>query len=285
MSIKNIPINISSDPEFFIFDEKQKEIVSSIPIVKYDKENPIDLGEGFTTYCDNVSIEATLPVAYTNDEFVNIIDKAINKINKYLGERYRAVPVAAYNFPDRELKDPAAHKIGCSPFMLARPFPQIAEPPELPPGYRSAGMHLHIGRKDFKKCADSDFMIDPMSKIEIVKAMDIFVGVPSVIFDNSEESRSRKTIYTQSCSAHRPTAYGVEYRPLSSHCMRDKGLLSLIFDLTLMAINSAYNNQDFGIEDDMIIDCINNHDQKLAKEIMSKTLDENIINKIHQFAN
>ena len=277
-----VPVNISSDPEFFIRNKKTGAIVSSIPIVKNTKEKPADLGGGVLCYVDNVAVECSLPVVNSRAGFIDLIQSTINKINGFIGENYEAVPLAAYSFPDEELTHPGANEIGCSPFFIGRTLEQ-AMPPELPKGYRSAGFHLHIGREDFKTCED-DWAIDPMSKVNIGNAMDVYVGIPSVIFDNSEESRSRKKIYTQSCSAHRPTKYGVEYRPLSSGVMRNPELVGLVYDLSMLAINKSQETEDFGVSDEEAFQCIDGHDVNLSKQIMARVLSEEMINRVMQFS-
>ena len=114
--------------------------------------------------------------------------------------------------------------------------------------------------------------------------MDIFVGIPSVIFDNSPASRSRKEIYTQTCGAHRIPPYGIEYRPLSSNCMRHPDLIGLIFDLTSLAIKASQDGTEFDVTDEEAFQCIDNHDVELSLKVMGRTLPKNMIERIIKFA-
>lgn len=278
-----IPVNISSDPEFFIKNKNTGEIVSSIPLVKHTKENPADLGDGFLCYSDNVAVECSIPVADSRKDFISLINKTKNKINQFLGEEYEVAPIAAYNFPPSQLNDPGANEIGCSPFFLSHSL-EMAMPPELPPGFRSAGFHLHVGRADFKKCGGDDWIIDPMSKVNFINLMDVFVGIPSVIFDNSPESRERKKIYTQLCGSHRPCEYGAEYRPLSSACMRDDNLIGLIYDLTMMAAEHSIIGKEVDVKEEEMVECIDKHNIELADIIINRVFDSEMAGRIREFS-
>ncbi len=285
MSKTKFQLTVGSDPELFLRERSSGKIVSAIPVVKFDKENRIDLKNGFNFYYDNVSVEGNVPPATSKDEFVGNIATLIERIEKHLGGKYEAVPVASHVFPEAELQDEAAQVIGCNPFFLSH-SQEVAMPPEFKDGVRASGFHIHLGRADYAKCSGEEFLIDPLSKISVINYMDLFVGVPSIVFDNGEDSRFRKGLYTQSAGAHRPTAYGVEYRPLSASCMRSKELVALIYDLTIAAVEAAQSERSFkGVDDDQVVECINTCDVAAARKIMSKVLTKEQIRQVESFAN
>jgi hypothetical protein len=282
MKIGNINILIGSDPEAFVRHKNTKQIVSAIPLIPESKENKVDCGDGFTLYHDNVAVEGTIPPAETKEQFIGNINKLISLIHDKIGEDYEVAPVASHNFAEDQLKDDDAMQIGCSPFYLSHSL-EIAEPPTLPDGYRSAGFHIHIGREDFKN-PSCDFIIDPMSKVKLINNLDLFVGIPSVLFDNSPESKSRKGIYTQSAGSHRPCQYGVEYRPLSSNCMRSQELMEFIYDCTMLGIENTIKNTDFShIDEQLVVDTINNHDVNSAKSLVGQILSQEYLNRLESF--
>jgi len=282
---KNYTLTIGSDPEMLIRQKSTGRIVSAIPLVKATKLEPIDLGDGYKFYCDNVAVESSIPPADSKEKFLEIIQTMINKMNSRLPEGYEVIPMASHVFDDDQLQDEGAKEIGCSPFWLSHTW-EDAEPPQLPGNLRAVGFHIHIGRDDFEKCELTDFLIDGYSKVDVINNMDLFVGIPSIIFDNSKQAQERKTIYNQAAGSHRPTAYGVEYRPLSSDVARSPELLALIYDLTVMAVKHAENKELFkNIDEDSVIDCINNHKIDLARELMAQYMSPELIARIESFAN
>jgi hypothetical protein len=117
--------------------------------------------------------------------------------------------------------------------------------------------HIHVGYNN------------PSSKtnLEIVKTMDLFLGVPSIILDTDTE---RRKLYGKA-GAFRNKAYGVEYRVLSGFWITNDSLMEFAFNNTMNAIK--FINDGFSIEkqDETQIEfCINNGDKQLAYELMSK---------------
>ena len=69
--------------------------------------------------------------------------------------------------------------------------------------------------------------------LRMVKLLDIFLGIPSVIIDPDKE---RRKLYGRA-GAFRLTKYGFEYRTLSSYMMSKDSILNLVWDLLMLAIN------------------------------------------------
>ncbi len=283
--MNKLQLTIGSDPEWFVRNKKTGKIVSSIPLIKNTKHNPINLGDGFTFYTDNVAVEGTIPPAESKEEFIKNLEMLKNKINERLAKHNcEVVPIASNLFAKDQLRDPGANEIGCNPFFLSHSL-EMAEPPRLPDGYRSSGFHWHIGRKNYKKLREDEFLIDPMSKAKVINYCDYFVGIASVLFDNSKESISRKSIYTQTSGSHRPTPYGAEYRPLSSNCMRSKELIGLIYDLTLMAVDAANEDKLINVNEGEVVDCINKHQRDVAIRLLPSVVSQDVIKRIMALAN
>lgn len=274
-------ITIGSDPEFFIRN-KNGNIVSAIPLIPETKETKLDFGNGFTAYHDNVTVEGTIPPAYNKNEFVGHLKQLMGYVSSRIGSDYTVAPWASHNFTPDQLLHDDAKQIGCSPFFLSHNRME-AETPTLPDGYRSAGFHVHIGRSDYKNPSD-DFLMSGESKFSMINHLDYFLGLPSVIFDNSNESIGRKKIYTQSAGSHRPTPFGVEYRPLSSHCMRDTNLIELIYDLTMVAVDFVKDGNELDIDENMVVEVINTHNVDMARALIEDIYDNETIARINSFA-
>jgi len=113
--------------------------------------------------------------------------------------------------------------------------------------------HIHIGYEN----PDTD------TSIAIIQAMDLFLGVSSILLDDDTE---RRVMYGKA-GAYRFKKYGVEYRTLSNFWIKDEQSIKWAYEQCLKMvefINSGgiiTNPQD-------IIQCINTCDKKLAEEIL-----------------
>ena len=137
---------------------------------------------------------------------------------------------------------------GCEPDYNAYTKQANPKPNPTHPGMRSAGGHIHV---------ETD-----ANKLAVVKAMDLFLGVPSVIMDNGVE---RKQLYGKA-GAFRPKAYGVEYRTLSNFWVFDPKLIDWVWRNT----ERALNNLKAAKMVDLVEECINKNDEKLAYSIINE---------------
>lgn len=226
-------LTLGSDPEFMLFNRAKDRIVSAIPVIPQNKEQPVSLGKGFAFYHDNVMLEATVPPAASRYEFVNNTRELFSRIYKKLGNKYDLRCTASHTFSEKEVDHDDARVAGCSPEFDAYAM-DVCLPPQFVKGFRSAGGHIHIGRNDFAKHMDNPdgvALIDPYNKADVIKLMDIFVGLPLMVIDKDPSSPARKSLYGKA-GRHRPTAYGVEYRTPGNYWLGSPSLTGLIYDLT-----------------------------------------------------
>jgi Phage phiEco32-like COOH.NH2 ligase-type 2 len=152
-------------------------------------------------------------------------------------------------FDKDQMDHPNAHVFGCEPdfnawTLKANPSPQ---PPH--PFMRSAGGHIHVETKE-----------DP---VEVVRAMDVYLGVPSVLMDEGED---RKQLYG-TAGAHRIKPYGVEYRTLSNFWIFEKKYVDWVWAQTERSI------ANLGVADryqDLILEAINNNNKEVAQELVKE---------------
>jgi hypothetical protein len=259
-----IDTTIGTDIENFILNKKTNEIESAIPLIKEGKDNPRILGEGYNVHHDCVCIEHNVPPANDAESFVNILRNGFNRIYDIIGRNYELMPIASHTFPNKWLQDDDAKIAGCHPEMCAYEV-TMCSPPEFLGGLRSAAAHIHIGRKDFKnfllkdskgklvqddngnycpidEIDEGEVLIDPYSKLNIIKLMDIYVGLILTLIDTSKASKERKKLYGVS-GRHRPTHFGVEYRTPSNYWTSSPELTKLIHQLTLLAVKQEIENE------------------------------------------
>ena len=191
-------ITIGTDPEFFIQNSDGK-LISSIGVVEGTKDIPKRLkflGAGFAIQKDNVLGEFNVPHAYSAKEISNNISIMKAYINGLLESKdLHPVYIASGVYEDDQLTSEEAKEFGCSPDFNAWTNSVNKKPEGTSTNLRSAGCHIHIGYdgKTAKRSRD------------IIKAMDVFIGIPLVIIDTDTKRRS---LYGKSgCFRH--TMFGV----------------------------------------------------------------------------
>lgn len=119
---------------------------------------------------------------------------------------------------------------------------------------RSAGCHIHIG---YPKC-------NPETSIKLVKYLDAYLGVPSILIDTDKQRRS---LYGKAGS-FRLQPWGVEYRVLSSKFIDTDKLLEWVWNKVQIAVNACHYCLELP-PSDLVINAINNSDQELAKKLIN----------------
>lgn len=227
-------LTLGSDPEMHIFDNEKQKIVSSIPILKRDKHNPIQLAGGVKLYADNVLAEIAHPPVCSPDEGVSLFRTIFKSVREFLGSRYSLLAQAAHVYDKDELglptKDAAGEETnpawatGCNPnndAYIERQNPRV----DFRDGLRTGSFHIHVGH---------DKLVTMQDKAEAAKLLDIYVGCPSVIFDRDPTASSRRRYYGRA-GEFRDTPYGVEYRTLGNYPLRTPEMTKLVFDLVCHA--------------------------------------------------
>lgn len=97
----------------------------------------------------------------------------------------------------------------------------------------------------------------------MVKLLDIFLGIPSVIIDPDKE---RRKLYGRA-GAFRLTKYGFEYRTLSSYMMSKDSILNLVWDLLSLAV--IFDGSPNAFDKNQIQYIINESDVEEAKKFLN----------------
>lgn len=251
--IKNV--TVGSDPEFLIFSELENKFISAIGMCNGTKENPEPITDkGHMIQIDGVGFEYNIPPCSTAEGFV----KEINFVKDYIYDTILKPKdllisnSATGMFKDDQLQSKDAWEIGCSPDMNCWTF-EVNHPRKYESNLRAVGGHVAVG---YDK-PDED------TSIKLLQAMDLFLGVPSVLLDNDTE---RRQLYGKS-GAFRFTKFGVEYRVLSNFWIFNPVLTKWVFDNTLLACDFVNINGVITNEED-IQEAINTCNKELALEII-----------------
>lgn len=250
---------LGCDPEAFLATI-HGELRSSIGKVGGSKvaPQPLPLGPGYAVQEDNVALEFNIPPAEGKEQFI----LSINNTLKFLGDAMQEhhglmiVNTSAESFPESELLDPAAQEFGCDPDYNAWTGTRNPRPKAGDKNLRTCGGHVHVG-----------YDINQANGRDIIKSMDLHLGVPSVLMDKGEK---RKQLY--GCAgAYREKAYGVEYRTLSNFWIFSDKLIGWVWDNTRRAVDAAVAQSVLQQEDHQAVqDCINHNDKIVAEYLVNK---------------
>ncbi len=277
-------IFVGCDPEVVIQERKTKKLKSAIRILRGRKHAPEKVDGGFV-HSDNVNLEFNCPPATTSAGFIENIGKVIRESKRLVGEDNDLIVQASANFPEDELDDPEAKEFGCEPDYDAWKL-RINKPPKdaAASPFRTCGGHIHVGFTDLSK----DLLIPAKGKIRVVKMMDLFHGVLSVILDSDPTSMERRALYG-GAGAHRPKEYGVEYRSIGNFWIKSPQLVKLMHDLTVFVVQLCIDNKDEAlinsVGEEMIRTTINSSNKTEAKkifvEVLCKVLSNDLIRQIN----
>lgn len=257
-------ITVGTDLE--VFGKKGDYHVALCGKIGGTKEEPKQvkgMPDGFMVQEDNVSLEFNIPPAASAGTFVTYIVK----IRKHVYDLLDSLGLepsmfSAVSFDKKELTHPNALVFGCEPDYNAWTRRENTKPQPKDKNLRTAGGHVHVGTTE-------------VDMLDGIKYMDLYLGVPSILLDDSPASLERRQSYGKA-GAMRPKPYGFEYRTLSNFWMFDDALVRWVFNNTYAAMETAYlckvgRKKPIPHEDCLLIqECINNGDKGLAKTLIDK---------------
>lgn len=237
-----LKFTIGADPELFITNKygHYKSAVGLIGGSKWAPKPIDDLGHAILE--DNVAVEFNIAPATTPKEFRSSIHKVLNHIRGILPE-YQISQESAVSFPKEELDTPQAQEFGCEPDFDAWLEKVNPKPHADDDNLRSCGGHIHVG---------SPVAIN--NPIAVVRAMDLFLGVPATLLDNGQ---LRKQLYGKA-GCFRPKPYGCEYRTLSNFWIWSDKLINWAYAGTQHALKFVEEGNIIPETDAQLIQrCIN----------------------------
>jgi hypothetical protein len=244
---------------------KNNQLVSSEGIVGGTKDDPRDLGDGIFIQEDNVAVEYNIPPCNSADELVHCINLGLTKVQKELDVYgYKIAIMASGVFDPEYIYTTHGLTMGCEPdysVYTGKHNDLINSNTCL----RSCGGHIHIGY-------DSKSLTTRQRKISIaniVRAMDLFLCVPSMLLDSDTR---RRELYGKPGS-FRVKNYGLEYRSLSNFWIGSEELIRWVWDQTVLAFefSKIESNMDFIIHDEhLILKAINENDSFLINNLCQK---------------
>lgn len=257
--IKNV--TIGTDPELFLYDSEKKEVISAVDIVPGSKYKPYkikELGRGFALQTDNVLIEFNVPAVKLEDKekFISNIQRMKEYISQYVknvNPNFTLLHQASARLKDEQLHSAQAWEFACDPDFNCYTNQENHKPVLEDLCLRSAGFHIHIGYDN----------PDLKTSLTILKYMDAYLGVPSILADGDTK---RRDLYGKA-GCFRLQKYGLEYRVLSGYFLNDVDTIGFVYDQVIKALDAFDTDKELPKFND-VIKTINDSDVKLAQKLI-----------------
>lgn len=229
---------MGSDPEFMIKNQ-DGSLKSAIGIIKGTKEKRQKIGNGHQVYYDNVLAECAVKPGSSKEEVVENFGDCFRHLADLI-RPYIILVEASGHYPESEVQHAEAQKFGCDPDMCAYKL-EVNAPPMVPEdGFRTAGGHIHVG---FSGGVGDEYETS-LKRLWIIRMMDLFVGIPSLLMDNGEKSIIRRRLYGKAGCHRQCFDYGVEYRSLSNFWLASPKLVELMYDLCNVCVDQVLEGSD-----------------------------------------
>ena len=253
---------LGADPEFFVF--KDGKPFPAIGLVSGTKEEPQSISDkGHSVQVDNVLLEFNIPPSITGEDMFNNINFVLDWFKENL-KGYSFNFEASQYFDEEHLTTEKAKEFGCDPDWDVWRQAENHGPEDGETNLRVAGGHIHVSYPNH----------NIGKSVEYVKAFDLFLGVPSILFDNNT---IRRSMYGKAGSfrfkKYGKKEGGFEYRVLSNFWIVSQEYVNWIFK----QVNKAFDFIEQGNSIDTksetaerIIKAINSSDTEMAKELIKE---------------
>lgn len=274
-----LEMEVGADPEIFVVDKNNNLIPA--PMFLGSKKNPYRTNNGehgnYTCYWDGFQCEFTTwsgsCLAWLVDSCYHGLKGVLNHArNKFPDARLSLDPVMFIppellnTYPDDVVE------FGCMPSLNAYGIKtSIPDGRSVP--FRSSGGHMHFGMKA---------KLDNATAINMVKGLDAILGVASVSLFAGIDNPLRRDFYGLP-GEYRLPKHGLEYRPLSCAWLAHPLIMNMVFDLgrkALMIGRSGFIKNLWDVTEEEVINCMRMSDVNLARDILKRPKNENLLRKI-----
>lgn len=224
-------IKVGADPECWLRDPSTGQFISAHDKIPGTKLEPFKVVNG-AIQVDGVAAEFNIEPAINWEEFINNNTSVIKQLQARIPNLELVYSPTAVFDPDyfKSLPD-QARELGCNPDFNAWTGELNPTPNGSNTSMRTAAGHIHIGWLDNVDPGDPSHREDCHI---VTKQMDYFLGMFSVLWDNSSE---RRTLYGKA-GALRYKKYGSEYRVLSNVWLTNNNLMKYVYDNTIYGMKS-----------------------------------------------
>lgn len=220
-------ITVGADPELFV--KKDGKFRSAWGLIPGTKENPHKVING-AVQVDGCALEYNIDPVDNADDFVAYNKSVLAQMQAMVPDyEFAIVPSCRFNGNHFRALPEEAKELGCTPDFNAWTMDENPRP-DNKTTMRTASGHVHIG---FCENADVSSQEHMVRCATLVKQLDFYLGLPSVLWDSD---RSRRAMYGQA-GAFRPKPYGVEYRVLSNAWLLSEDRMRFVFNQVQKAVS------------------------------------------------
>jgi len=249
---------IGCDPEVFL-QSPTGVVVSAVGLIGGTKKEPLRVDNGALQE-DNVLGEFNTDPASSFGMFRDNIRSVMGQLESKVSP-FKLKVVSSHSFTREVLKAGGrqAMQFGCDPDTNAWTGEENQSPSPFT-NLRTAGGHVHVGFDVEDR--------DMQARYDVMKLMDVYLGIPSVLLDDDVERRS---MYGKA-GACRLKEYGAEYRVLSNFWLQSDEHIEWVYNQTERAVE----NKDYLEEilekytPSIIQETINTSDVDKAAEIVDE---------------
>lgn len=253
---------LGCDPELFVEDASHNLIPAFEYLPKKSKDVHI--------FWDGFQGEVTPGPQTCVELFTSHMHSLVAQLLKYFPEGSRMVERSTVEVPQKTLKAAKEEhvRLGCEPsFNIYQDSGEpVGDPREI--GTRWAGGHLHFSLAG----AGGIILLEnhPGLVEEIIKTLDLVVGVPSVLLAGNWDDPDRRKHYGLAGEFRMPP-HGLEYRTLSNFWLYHRSLAHLVGGLARASVTTALDGLRgmFKVSEERVREVINHSDAKGAAEILS----------------
>jgi hypothetical protein len=259
-------IMVGADPEIFL-RKKDGPGKPACGIIPGNKEAPHRVNCG-AVQVDGLALEFNVDPSVEEDAFVHNVTTVMDILRAMVPEEYVFSPKSFEMFIREDLEGLSEDdlRLGCDPDFNAYTGDENYAH-KLPPEYRFAGGHIHLGWTQDEDPFDAGHF---ESCCRMAKQFDYFIGLPSVLLD---KSGSERVSYYGRAGTFRPKHYGMEYRTTSNWWIGKEKHIRFIFNQAVRAFTSLVHDkieyiEHFGQQAARII---NDNHKKYAKEMLKNS--------------
>lgn len=254
-------ITIGADPELFV--RKDGLPFSAHGLIPGTKKAPHVVDKG-AVQVDGMALEFNIDPAPDADQFVSNVTTVLSMLASMVPDYTLDVsPSMHFSQEVMGTQPPEALELGCEPDFNAY-HAGINESPEAHPTMRVAGGHVHVGFIEGADITNEGYLEACRT---LVRQLDVYLGLPSVILDDNKE---RRLMYGKAGS-FRPKNYGLEYRVLSNFWIRSPELTRWVFNNTRKAAQDLKKGLNLAAEyPNLVANIINLSDSTLAEDLIDR---------------
>lgn len=251
---------VGCDPEVFV---KQSNVfVSAHGLIPGNKATPHKVPNG-AVQVDGMALEFNIDAAADENTFVGNIESVLATLKSMCpNHEIVTTPVADFTLEYIRSQPAEARELGCEPdFNAYTGMANLKPNAELP--MRTASGHVHIG---WGNNFDVHSEEHDSHVRAVVKQMDVFLGIPSLFYD--QDTRRRSMYGNGGCYRRKP--YGCEYRTLSNAWLLSTDRMRWVYQQVQAGIQALVDGNCLYDHIPDIQDIINKSDRKRAEQIVKQ---------------